>query len=92
MPLLQIHVLKSTRMHHFEGQIAEAPIVGEGLAPLPHPPPARSASPPSPVHALFQLFFHFLILIPGNWLLGVTYGTKNTTLQKTNKMCLEYMC
>ena len=30
MPLLQIHVFKSTRMHHFEGQIAEAPIVGEG--------------------------------------------------------------
>ena len=64
MPLLQINVFKSTRMHHFEGQIAEAPIVGEGLAPLPHPPPARSASPSSPVHALFQLFFHFLILIP----------------------------
>ena len=64
MPLLQVHVFKSTRTHHFEGQIAEAPIVGEGLAPLPHPPPAQSASPPSPFHALFQLFFHFLILIP----------------------------
>ena len=30
-----------------------------------HNPPPRSTTPPSPVHALFQLFFHFLILIPG---------------------------
>ena len=30
MPLLQLHVFKSTRMHHFEGQIAED-IVAERL-------------------------------------------------------------
>ena len=57
MPLLQIHVFKSTRMHHFEGQIAEAPIVGEGVAPSHTLPPLGRLRLPRQFTPFFSCFF-----------------------------------